>query len=223
MTAPEFPYPTESDDHCETPLSAYADVAPLLKKIAATMKMGTSDIRIYDPYYCDNAVARNLNDLGFTNVYNKKEDCYHVWDNRKRCPSYDILLTNPPYSGSHIEKLMKHLASSDTHGNRCWFLLLPNWVHKKPYFQAACAGMRPFFVVPRKRYIYIPPVSFREARKSDVQKKTSPWPSMWYVWGGTLALNEVLIREFYRSESKNTCSLARSNSALRDLRRRPNS
>jgi hypothetical protein len=33
-----------------------------------------SELRIYDPYYCDGSVIRNLAELGFTNVYNKKED-----------------------------------------------------------------------------------------------------------------------------------------------------
>ena len=56
---------------------------------------------IYDPYYCDGGVVRNLNSLGFPNIHNVKEDCYAIWQ-RQDLPSFDILVTNPPYSGDHV-------------------------------------------------------------------------------------------------------------------------
>lgn len=39
----------------------------------------------------------NLKALGFNNVYNKCEDFYSV-----ETPDFDVLLTNPPYSGEHV-------------------------------------------------------------------------------------------------------------------------
>lgn len=113
---------------------------------------------------------KNLKSLGFPNVYNRKEDCYQVW-NTSHYPLHDVLVTNPPYSGDHIERLINHVTSKDF-GNRPWMLLLPQWVHKKDYYIAKTKHIRPFYIVPHKRYVYIPPPSFRESKKSDVHKKS---------------------------------------------------
>jgi hypothetical protein len=94
---PPFPYETESDDHCESPLIAYHHVLPLLSALGKG-----KETKIYDPYYCNGAVKRNLNDLGFPNVYNVMEDCYSVWEKNKKLDFFDALVTNPPYSGNHV-------------------------------------------------------------------------------------------------------------------------
>jgi hypothetical protein len=114
-----------------------------------------------------------------------------------------------------------NFVTSSRFDKRPWFLLLPTWVHKKTFYVAATKDIRPFYLVPKKRYVYEPPKRFREAKKSDVHKKSSPFVSMWYVWGGTVAQNERLIQQFLHATRNNhECSLARSRSALRDLRRR---
>lgn len=64
------------DDHCETSVEAYADIAPLLKKYAARIGKSPSQLRIYDPYFCAGSVKKNLAALGFPNVYNENEDFY---------------------------------------------------------------------------------------------------------------------------------------------------
>lgn len=174
---------------------------------------------IYDPYYCDGAVKDNFVQLGFPTVYNRKEDCYSVWSNANKYPDFDVLVTNPPYSGNHIEKLMRHVTSKEF-GDRPWLLLMPNWVHKKDYFLHLIKDVNVFYIVPRKRYVYIPPQNFRESKKSDVHKKSSPFVSMWYIYGGNDVTNNKLIQQFIRSESASSCDLARSRSALRDLRRK---
>ena len=56
----ELPFDASSDDHCETPLAAYQDVVPILRVLAASLGKPLEDLRIYDPYYCDGAVGRNL-------------------------------------------------------------------------------------------------------------------------------------------------------------------
>ena len=214
---PDFPYPIDADDHCESPLEAYSDIAPLLTLLCGTNKTSDS-LRIYDPYYCDGAVIRNLAELGFSNVSNRKEDCYAVWASPST-PKFDVLVTNPPYSDDHIEKLIRYITSS-SFGNRPWFLLLPQWAHKKNFYVQATARIRPFYLVPRKRYVYVPPKHFRASKKSDVHKKSSPFVSMWYCWGG--AANDALLEHYYKncSTSASGCDLARSKSALRDLRRK---
>jgi hypothetical protein len=95
-------------------------------------------------------------------------------------------------------------------------------VHKHEYYIKSTANIRPFYLVPRKRYVYTPPKDFREAKKSDVHKKSSPFVSMWYIWGGDDVRNQELIRHFTTSSGgkDSACELARSKSGLRDLRRK---
>jgi hypothetical protein len=212
-----FPYPTNSDDHCETPLQSYKDILPVLTELCKC----DGSLKIYDPYFCDGSVVKHLSSLGFDSVYNKKEDCYAIWESNSE-PHYDVLLTNPPYSEDHLEKLMNHVTSPSF--DKPWLLLMPHWVHKKDYYANATSnkGARPcnpFYIVPKKRYVYIPPPSFREKKDSDVHKKSSPFVSMWYCWGGNEKRNEKMVNAFRRSAVSGDCDLARSRSALRDLRR----
>jgi hypothetical protein len=202
---------------------------------------------IYDPYYCNGAVIENLKSLGFERVYNRNEDCYAVWSScsspsspsSSSLPAFGALVSNPPYSKNHVERLLEFVASPVL-GTRPWFLLLPNWVVKKDYYDRivlrALSGTRtteprsqcaPFYLVPRKRYVYLPPARFRAPKASDTHKKSSPFVSMWYVWGGTIERTEALVREHYRQQHSHpsneplpSCDLARSKSALRDLRRK---
>lgn len=230
-SGPSFPYPTNPDDHCETPLESYQDIAPILDELSKA-KGGKSKLRIYDPYYCNGSVVNHLESLGYEDVYNCKEDCYSVWEANK-VPEFDVLLTNPPYSEDHIEKLMKYL-TSPSFGAKPFMLLMPQWVHKKDYYISATTGApndkkrkrdsvssnqcNPFYIVPKKRYVYLPPPDFREKKASDVHKKSSPFTSMWFIWGGNVEINEKLMDAFRRSGMKG-CEMARTKSALRDLRR----
>jgi hypothetical protein len=218
-SGPAFPYPTNPDDHCETPLKAYKDILPILNELRKSDGGGTDSMTIYDPYYCDGSVVKHLSSLGFGSVYNKKEDCYATWKSNSG-PRYDVLLTNPPYSEDHLERLMNHVTSPSF--DKPWLLLMPQWVHKKDYYVKATSNegaKHPFYIVPKKRYVYLPPPSFREKKDSDVHKKSSPFVSMWYCWGGSDERNEELINAFRKSTASSDCDLARSRSALRDLRR----
>ena len=241
-SSPSFPYPTNADDHCETPLQSYNDILPILNELCKSLggaNKSKDSIRIYDPYYCNGSVVKHLASLGYTNVYNKKEDCYAIWESqdKKEHPQYDVFLTNPPYSDDHIEKLMTHV-TSPSFGTKPWLLLMPNWVHKKDYYVNAISGnanngkdkskrgkennrCNPFYIVPKKRYVYLPPPDFRDKKVSDVHKKSSPFVSMWYIWGGTEKRNDSLVEAFRKDSAGGDvgCDLARSRSALRDLRR----
>lgn len=66
------------DDHCETPGKAYDDVIPILRWYADKIGKNCETLAIYDPYFCNGAVVKNLNNRGFKNVYNKNEDFYAV-------------------------------------------------------------------------------------------------------------------------------------------------
>jgi len=73
--------------------------------------------------------------------------------------------------------------------------------------------------VLKKRYAYLPPKDFREKKESDVHKKSGPFVSMWYIWGGSREKTDEFIKA-YEKHGDGGCELARSTSALRDLRRK---
>ena len=100
-----FPYDADPSDHAETPDEAYADVAPLLERLAQSLGKTKETVRIYDPYYCNGGVIRRLKRHGFLRVYNRREDFYDKVA-KNATPDFDILLTNPPYSGDHPAKIV---------------------------------------------------------------------------------------------------------------------
>lgn len=67
---------TEADDHCETPLEAYEDVAVFLDALCAQLGRTRASLRVYDPYYCAGGVVERLGQLGFEHVVNEPRDCY---------------------------------------------------------------------------------------------------------------------------------------------------
>ena len=282
LQAHQFPYPTDEDDHCESPLNSYQDIIPILKKLDEILKNSSmhasstlinnncdkvrkrkrnivpqdgttkcdssSPITIYDPYYCNGSVKRHLSSLGYPNVYNQMEDCYKTWSSSSnvavtrdnlssslknttpKYPHYDVLITNPPYSGDHMERLIQHVISDDRVRGKTWCLLMPTFVHKKEYYKDAVHNLmqrfncQPFYVIPKKRYVYIPPANFREKKVSSVHKKNSPFVSMWYIWGGTRERTNELYNAYQdwivRSGQEDKCDLARTRGAIRDLRRK---
>ena len=212
---PKFPFPVDDDDHCESPMEAYRHIEPFLRRIANKLGKEPCDLEIYDPYYCDGSVKTKLSELGFLNTRNEKTDCYKCWECND-VPTFDVVVTNPPYSGDHMEKMMKFLSSHQSMRNKPWFVLAPQFLIKKDYFEHATEGVKPFYLVPHKRYVYAPPKGFRSKKKSDTHKKSSPFVSMWFVWGGKSQLNDELVNEVVLTE----VVLARSKSHLRDLRRK---
>lgn len=196
---PAHPFAADESDHCETSLAAYRDVVPLLDKIASSMGKNRSSLSLYDPYYCAGGVKTKLSSLGFRNIINQCRDFYaDVRDGT--VPEHDVLLTNPPYSGDHLEKLMRFVATGSCEkqtstgrgrGRKPFLLLLPHFVYTKQYyrdvFPQSCEGLscNPFYLVPRSRYSYTPPewVSSEKGGSTAVGRgkvDTAPFPSFWY-------------------------------------------
>ena len=131
----ERPFSANPDDHCETPFSAYRDIEPFLFFLSRHLKKKSkADLRIYDPYYCEGSVVKHLAALGFTNVYNKKEDFYAVAA-QGRVPPHDVLVSNPPFSGDHMERIVRF--AQHNNAGRPWLLLMPNFMCRKPTYAAA--------------------------------------------------------------------------------------
>jgi hypothetical protein len=61
------PFAVDTDDHCESPLEAYADAAPLLNALAEELGVGPAELRIYDPYYCAGSMKVGTSKQGTSN------------------------------------------------------------------------------------------------------------------------------------------------------------
>lgn len=172
----EYSWPADEGDHCETPLEAYVHIAPLLHLLCVRLGKAPSALRIYDPYFCEGRVAEHLLSLGFSNVYNKRQDFYAAVS-QGTTPAFDVLVTNPPYSTDNIPKLL-HFCEQQ---RKPWLLLVPNWVYTKPYYAPLLQRPPPpalrFYVAPKKRYLYTTPKSRRQLKSA---KYTSPFASFWF-------------------------------------------
>ena len=153
------PFPTDPHDHAETPFAAYADIEPLLFGLALQLRSNKEKLKVWDPYYCEGSVVRHLGRLGFSNVRNANEDFYAtVAEGRE--PAFDVLVTNPPFSGDHMERFLAYLATL----TKPWLALMPQFVAQKRYFHdwkavASAAGREiPLFVGPsRNAYAFSAP------------------------------------------------------------------
>jgi len=119
-------------------------VEPFLFNLAKAMKKEKKTLRIYDPYYCEGSMVAHLNALGFENVYNRNEDFYEKVAT-KSTPEFDVLVTNPPYSGDHFKRILSYCRDS----NKPWLLLLPNFVCRKSYYAPSIGdAAKPLFLIP---------------------------------------------------------------------------
>lgn len=180
-----YPFPADADDHCETPLNAYADISPLLKILCDELGKSKDDLAIWDPYFCAGTVKKHFADLGFKQCYNECEDFYKKIQDES-IPTHDIIVTNPPFSDDHIPKFLKFaVRNSQGEFARPWCMLAPNWVYTKEYYLEIFKAFptSTVYVVPEKRYRFMPPPGAREKKASDTHKRTSPFPCMWYCGG----------------------------------------
>eukprot|EP01052_Picozoa_sp_SAG31_P009358 SAG31_NODE_489_length_14938_cov_5.644113_13_plen_242_part_00 len=146
-----LPFDADPDDHCESPPTAYAHAAPLLRLLASRLGKAPECLSIYDPYFCAGAAKRHLNVLGFAAVHNEPEDFYATCASGT-VPLHDVIVTNPPYSGDHFGRLLQFLRDN----RKPFLLLLPaHFGAKKCYSEARLSGwFDPFGLLPPKRYHY---------------------------------------------------------------------
>lgn len=210
-------------DHAETPRLAYEHLAPLLVQLAAQLGKRAADLAIYDPFYCAGSVVRHLNALGFVRVHNANEDFY-ARVRARDLPAFDVLVTNPPYTADHVERLLSFCASIE---QPCC-LLLPSYVYAKPFFEASAFNAhRPCYLAPPCRYKYrSPPGTMNaagEKRKSGSGSSgqvTAPFTSFWYLKlprSASVALQSWWVSEASRAAREGACAgcvLARSAAEL---------
>jgi hypothetical protein len=178
----DYPFEVHADDHCETPPEAFGHIAAVLSELAAhTGVVPAAKLRIWDPYYCSGSSAIHLETAGFPTCHHRKEDFYAVVEKGAQ-PEHDVVVTNPPFSADHIPRFLEIAAANA----KPWCMLAPNWVYTKPFFASVPPGV--FYVVPTKRYRFLPPRGARSAKASDTHKRTSPFPCFWFCGGFPPAL-----------------------------------
>lgn len=94
-------------------------------------------------------------------------------------PEFDILITNPPFSGAHVSKLIEYLSGC----GRPWALLMPSYVAKKDFYvhMVSESENKPFYVVPKKRYVFYTPKGVnRGSKRFNKRGRTSPYVTIWY-------------------------------------------
>ncbi|PNH10568.1 hypothetical protein TSOC_002695 [Tetrabaena socialis] len=169
-----WPFAADYNDHFETDFRAVQDILPVLQQLSKRLCKPLSELAVYDPFYCAGGVRAHYAALGITKFIHRNRDFY---DDVKKgaLPSYDILVTNPPYSGDHKERILEFCLRS----GKPWCLLMPNYVATKAYFgqlQDAASTpplQRPFFLTPHARYSYDHP--------EGTGHTESPFFSIWYV------------------------------------------
>ncbi len=215
-TSASYPYPTDYNDHFETPQRAYNDIYPLLQYCLARNKNNNrsneADI-IYDPYFCTGSTATLMEKTFASNkqslplptpvrIHHKKTDFY-VDIKQNRFPQYDILVTNPPYSGNHKERCLEFAVNQLKSNGRPFFLLMPNYVSTKDYFKKITFAktIQVIYIAPSSKcpYEYIHPEGTGHAK--------SPFESVWFcgVSGNEdmKALKDAFVK-FHSKHNKNT-------------------
>lgn len=178
---PFHPFKSDFGDHFSTSNVALRDFVPVLRALSENRR----PLRVYDPFYCDGSVKVRLKELGFPNVIHENRDFYK--DMKKSLiPDHDVLVTNPPYSGTHKIRILDYVLKRNS--KRPFALLLPNYVVSKQWYKDAIQehipqiSNRPFFVVPKMKYEYEHP--------TGKGHESSPFDSLWIVcaWDQTQAI-----------------------------------
>jgi len=209
----KYPYPTDYNDHFETPVRAYDDIYPLLEYVltnkqkcnekAKKKEIGSSnEATIYDPYYCAGRAGTLLNDLfqrhqskrlssTSIRIQHEKRDFYKDMK-QKTVPNHDILVTNPPYSEDHKERCLEFAVNQLKEHGRPFFLLMPNYIAMKEYFRTIVLfgegkkkRIQTFYITPSKQHQY------EYDHPEGTGHKVSPFASVWFI-GLSYTDNEVI-------------------------------
>ena len=229
----KYPFPTDYNDHFETPTRAYDDIYPLLEyvltnkqKCKHNMSGSTNMATIYDPYYCAGRAGTLLNDLfqrhnskrlssTSIRIQHEKRDFYKDIK-QKTVPNHDILVTNPPYSEDHKERCLEFAVNQLKNHGRPFFLLMPNYIAMKEYFRKIVLfgegkkkRIQTFYITPSKQHQY------EYDHPEGTGHKVSPFASVWFI-GLSYADNEVIkstnqvvidaFTKFHTSGSKSSTS-----------------
>mmetsp|Transcript_25980 Transcript_25980/g.24836 ORF Transcript_25980/g.24836 Transcript_25980/m.24836 type:complete len:440 (-) Transcript_25980:26-1345(-) len=231
-------FTVDYNDHFETPLVAYTDILPMLLTLAKALGKKPEDLVIYDPYYCQGGMVAMLKEMGFPKVINMNRDFYADVA-MKSIPPYDILVTNPPYSGEHKPKLLKYLlnptsnrslnnkdklSGSNTYMGKPFALLLPAYTATKSYWKEFATDLESKYELmnrnennstvgssSHKSVLYmLPPESYEYRHPEGTGKDTPPFFSAWFLGGFTDTYNNPVDSSIMSANSSSSGSSSSS-------------
>ncbi|CAE8610888.1 unnamed protein product, partial [Polarella glacialis] len=148
-----------------------------------------ANLQIYDPYYCQGGTKRRLGKLGFDHVHNENEDFYVVAKS-ENVTAFDVLVTNPPFSDAeHVTFALDFAISS----GKPWLMILPvSFIFSDIFTRVeqvlGADGLRPFYVVPGKKYNFKTPAPLPPPPKIDrhhqARTRSRISHTLWVVQGG---------------------------------------
>lgn len=97
----------DTNDDFETNLEALCDVFPVVNAVKPA-----GSVMLYDPYYCKGGIKKHWAFLGVMNVINEPRDAYIDLGPGGKLPQHDVFITNPPFSGNHLERLFEFLTGA---------------------------------------------------------------------------------------------------------------
>lgn len=172
-------------DNMETSFAAVRDISSVLQTLATShFRRPTGDIKLWDPFYCQGSVKAFFAENGFARCHNEPVDFYDLIK-EGNLPVHDVLVTNPPYTGQHIERALSFCARN---GSVPWAMLLPTNVLERLWWQEMTVRLQrggtaapPMFLAPTKRrYEFLNRYDGEEAGKTLV---VAPLETMWFVGG----------------------------------------
>jgi len=126
-----FPYKANFNDHFETSIEALEDLMPVLEAYRSLVRPNCPEkFTLYDPYYCAGAIRSHWKELGIEHFIHEKRDFYADISEGTVPIGFDMLVTNPPYSDDHIERLLDFLIGS----NKAFAFLVPDYVASKDWY-----------------------------------------------------------------------------------------
>ena len=137
---------------------------------------------------------------------------WRVW--RAWLQEYDVLVTNPPFSGDHLHKILRYVLGP-LHNGRPFLLLMPNYVCLKPFCRRAITTAaytarqqqqhqhqhvpeEPLLLAPPSRYAFDDRGQRGEGTAEQQQQQqdrqsNQPYVCLWYVSGGRVVSNTDLL------------------------------
>lgn len=231
----KFPYEVDYCDHFESPEQAYRDIVPLIELVAAATtttdekkKKKNHDhtknnndknnisVILYDPYYCNGRTKRILQKLGFPNIQHEKRDFYKDISSHN-IPKHDILITNPPYSADHKERCLDFCINQNL--LKPFFLLLPNYVACKQYFQQFTNALQQQQQEKQKHNklqmcYYVPNISYEYDHPEGTGKEVPPFSSIWFCGIPISCANTFLMMKDNHNNNNNGGTLYTSFQSL---------
>ncbi|KAH9599841.1 hypothetical protein LSM04_008504 [Trypanosoma melophagium] len=128
------PFRADFNDHFETSLMALRDIMVIVQQLRQLVRPSAPEnFIVYDPYYCAGTVMQHWNTLGVQRVIHENRDFYKDIAEDKVPHEYDMLITNPPFSGDHIERMFSYLVVA----KKPFAFLVPDYTATKEWYKAA--------------------------------------------------------------------------------------